>query len=73
MRRDCARVNKGALILAATDAAVLQAGLDVAPDATPLLYAAKAGNWQAMAAAGAAQQGAARRPAPITWTTWRSW
>ena len=42
-------VNQGALILAAPDAAVLQAGLDAAPGATPLLYAADAGNWQALA------------------------
>jgi acetyl-CoA decarbonylase/synthase complex subunit gamma len=43
-------VNKGALILAAKEAPVLQAGLDAAPDATPLLYAADADNWQALAA-----------------------
>jgi acetyl-CoA decarbonylase/synthase complex subunit gamma len=42
-------VNQGALILAAADAAALQSGLDAAPGATALLYAADAGNWQALA------------------------
>ena len=43
-------VNKGALILTAAEPAVLEAGLDAAPDATPLLGAATAQNWQGMAA-----------------------
>src|SRR5690606_10867 len=42
--------NKGALILMADSGGAMEAGLEAAPDATPLLYAANAGNWQELAA-----------------------
>lgn len=42
--------NKSALILMADNGGAMEAGLEAAPDATPLLYAANAGNWQELAA-----------------------
>ena len=42
--------NKGVLILMADSGGAMEAGLEAAPDATPLLYAANAGNWQELAA-----------------------
>lgn len=41
--------NHGALILISRDPAAIEAGLAAAPDASPLVYAADAGNWQEMA------------------------
>ena len=54
-------VNHGNLILMSEDADLLEAGLEAAPDVTPLLYAADANNWQEMAAVAKRNKAAAGR------------